>query len=51
MAEQEATEMLEMLRAIHERLGLDGAAEDPELREMIRTTQVELYGSQELTAG
>lgn len=40
LAEQEATKMLEMLRAIHTRLGLDAAAKDPELRAMIQSTQV-----------
>ncbi len=42
LAEQEATKMLQMLQAIQTRLGLHAAAKDPELREMIRTTQVEL---------
>ena len=42
LAEQETTKMLQMLRDIHTKLGLGGAAKDPELREMIQTTQVEL---------
>lgn len=46
LAEQEATKMLEMLRATHDRLGLEGASKDPELREMIRTTQVELIADE-----
>ena len=46
LAEQEATKMLEMLRAIHTRLGLDAAAKDPELRQMIRTTQVGLLSDE-----
>jgi uncharacterized membrane protein len=46
LAEQETTKMLEMLRAIHTRLGLDAAAKDPELREMIQTTQVELIADE-----
>jgi hypothetical protein len=35
-----------MLREIHARLGLGAAAKDPELREMIRTTQVELIADE-----
>jgi uncharacterized membrane protein len=46
LAEQEATKMLEMLRAIHARLGLDAAAKDKELGEMIQTTQVELISDE-----
>ena len=46
LAEQEATKMLEMLRAIHDRLGLAATARDPELREMIRTTQVEVLADE-----
>ena len=46
LAEQETTKMLEMLRAIHNRLGLDAAATDPELRQMIRTTQVGLLSDE-----
>jgi uncharacterized membrane protein len=46
LAEHEATKMLEMLRAIHARLGLDAAATDPELRQMIGTTQVELMADE-----
>ena len=46
LAEQEATKMLEMLQDIHTRLGLTGAARDPELREMIRTTQVEVIADE-----
>jgi uncharacterized membrane protein len=41
LAEQEATKMLQMLRAICRRLGLDRAAGDPELAQMIATTHVE----------
>jgi uncharacterized membrane protein len=41
LAEQESTKMLEMLRAICGRLGLDRAARDPELAQMIATTHVE----------
>ena len=36
-----ATKTLEMVRAIHERLGIEGMGDDPELREVIRTTRVE----------
>jgi uncharacterized membrane protein len=46
LAEQETTKMLEMLRAIHARLGLDAAAKDPELKEMIQTTQVEVIADE-----
>jgi uncharacterized membrane protein len=46
LSEQESTKMLEMLRAIHTRLGLADAARDPELHEMIRTTQVELISDE-----
>lgn len=46
LAEQESTKMLEMLRAIHASLGLDAAAKDPELGEMIRTTQVEVLADE-----
>ena len=46
LAEQETTKMLEMLGAIHTRLGLTAAAKDPELREMIQTTQVELIADE-----
>ena len=46
LAEQETTKMLEMLRAIHARLGLDAAAKDPELRQMIQTTQVEVLADE-----
>jgi uncharacterized membrane protein len=45
-AEQESTKMLEMLRAIHTRLGLGAAAKDKELGEMIQTTQVELIADE-----
>ena len=38
--------MLEMLREIHTKLGLGAAAKDPELREMIQTTQVELIADE-----
>ena len=41
LAEQESTKMLRMLRLICARLGLERAAGDPELAEMIRTTHVE----------
>ena len=40
LAEQEATKMLEMLRAICGRLGLDQVANDPELAQMIAATHV-----------
>jgi uncharacterized membrane protein len=40
LAEQEATKMLEMLRVICGRLGLEGAAGDAELAQMIETTHV-----------
>ena len=40
LAEQEATKMLQLLQAICGRLGLEQAAHDPELAEMIRTTHV-----------
>jgi uncharacterized membrane protein len=46
LAEQEATKMLEMLRAIHGRLGLGAAAKDPDLHQMIQTTQVELLADE-----
>jgi uncharacterized membrane protein len=46
LAEQEATKMLVMLRAIHGRLGLDAAATDNELRQMINTTQVGLLSDE-----
>ena len=46
LAEQETTKMLEMLREIHTKLGLGAAAKDPELREMIQTTQVELIADE-----
>jgi uncharacterized membrane protein len=45
LAEQEATKVLEMLRAIHQRLGLN-ATEDHELGEMIQKTQVELLADE-----
>lgn len=41
LSEQESTKMLEMLRSISGRLGLEGPARDRELGEMIRTTHVE----------
>jgi uncharacterized membrane protein len=41
LAEQEATKMLQMLRAICRHLGLERAAGDPELSQMIATTHVE----------
>ncbi len=41
LAEQESTKMLEMLRLICRRLGLDRAASDPELAQMIATTHIE----------
>jgi uncharacterized membrane protein len=41
LAEQEATKMLQMLRLLCARAGLERAATDPELDEMIRTTHVE----------
>jgi uncharacterized membrane protein len=40
LAEQEATKMLVMLRAICGRLGLDQAANDPELAQMIEDTHI-----------
>ena len=46
LAEQETTKMLEMLQDIHTRLGMKDAAKDPELREMIRTTQVEVIADE-----
>ena len=46
LAEQETTKMLEMLRDIHTKIGLGTAAKDPELREMIQTTQVELIADE-----
>ena len=46
LAEQETTKMLQMLRDIHTKLGLGGAAKDPELKEMIQTTQVELIADE-----
>jgi uncharacterized membrane protein len=41
LAEQETTKMLQMLRLICARLGLDRAAGDAELAQMIETTHVE----------
>jgi uncharacterized membrane protein len=41
LAEQEATKMLQMLRLICARLGLERAAGDAELAQMIETTHVE----------
>ncbi len=46
LAEQEATKMLQMLGAIHARLGLSAAAHDLELQEMIQTTQVEVIADE-----
>jgi uncharacterized membrane protein len=46
LSEQEATQMLEMLREIHTKMGLHAAARDPELKEMIRTTQVEVIADE-----
>ncbi|HEX4613703.1 MAG TPA: DUF1003 domain-containing protein [Urbifossiella sp.] len=46
LAEQEATKILEMLQALHGRLGLHAAAADRELGEMIRTTQVEVLSGE-----
>jgi uncharacterized membrane protein len=46
LAELETTKMLEMLRAIHTRLGLNSASKDPELQEMIQTTQVEVIADE-----
>ena len=46
LAEQEATKVLEMLRAIHTRLGLNAAAKDAELGEMILTTQIGLLSDE-----
>lgn len=45
LAEQEATKMLQMLRAICDRLGMD-QANDKVLKEMIETTQVELLAKE-----
>jgi len=41
LAEQETTKMLQMLRLICGRLGLERAAGDPELAQMIETTHLE----------
>jgi uncharacterized membrane protein len=41
LAEQEATKMLQMLREVCGRLGLDRVANDPELAQMIRATRIE----------
>ena len=46
LAEQESTKMLEMLQDLHTRLGMKEAAKDPALREMIRTTQVEVIADE-----
>ncbi|QJW93293.1 DUF1003 domain-containing protein [Frigoriglobus tundricola] len=46
LAEQETTKMLQMLRAIHARLGMSASAHDPELQEMIQTTQVEVIADE-----
>ncbi len=42
LAEQEATKMLQLLRAICDHLGLEHAAGDPELHEMIEKTHVDV---------
>jgi uncharacterized membrane protein len=44
LAEQEATQMLKMLRSICDRLGLQ--KDDKELAEMIRTTHVEVLAQE-----
>ena len=41
LAEQESTKMLQMLRAICERLGLNEMAGDPELAQMLGVTRVD----------
>jgi uncharacterized membrane protein len=46
LAEQEATNMPEMLRVIHSRLGLGATAKDPELKKMIQRTLVELIADE-----
>ena len=38
--------MLESAARVHTRLGLDAAAKDPELRQMIQTTQVEVLADE-----
>lgn len=40
LAEQETTKMLQMLRAISERLGLHEVSNDPELAKMLSTTHI-----------
>ena len=42
LAEQETTKMLQMLQKICDRLGLDKVANDKELKEMIKSTHVEI---------
>ncbi len=46
LGEQETTKMLEMLRAICGHLGLQKAAADKELKEMIATTHVEVLAKE-----
>jgi uncharacterized membrane protein len=46
LAEREATKMLQMLERICARLGLEHAAHDQELREMVRTTHVEALANE-----
>jgi uncharacterized membrane protein len=46
LAEQETTKMLEMLQAICHHLGLQQAAQDRELKEMIEKTQVEVLAEE-----
>jgi uncharacterized membrane protein len=46
LAEQEATKMLQLLRGLCDRVGMDKAAQDRELREMIETTEVQVLAEE-----
>jgi uncharacterized membrane protein len=46
LAEQEATKMLQLLQALCDRLGLEKAARDKELNEMIVTTEVSVLAQE-----
>jgi uncharacterized membrane protein len=46
LAEQEATKMLQLLRALCDHAGLKSAAEDKELKEMIETTEVSVLAQE-----
>ncbi len=46
LAEQESTKMLQMLQTISQRLGLNQTSHDPELKEMIEKTHVEVLAAE-----